>query len=479
MELLLDLLKDVEVLESYGLQNIQIDNIEFDSRKVVENTLFVAQRGVLSDGHNYIDSAISKGAVAVLVEEMPKEKKENIAYIKVADSSYSLGILAKNYFHDPSSKLKLVGVTGTNGKTTTATLSYDLFTSLGYCCGLISTIVNKIGTNEFPTERTTPDVLSLNKLLLEMVRSKCEFVFMEVSSHAVVQHRIAGLTFFGGAFSNITHDHLDYHKTFVNYLNAKKGFFDSLKKDAFALTNIDDKNGEKMLEGTKASTYTYSLTRPANFKAKIIENCFEGLLLDINGREVNTLLVGKFNAYNLLAIYGIACLCGVDETDVLLGISKLRAAAGRFEPHYLKNGATAIIDYAHTPDALNNVISTINSVKKSGKLITVVGCGGDRDKTKRPEMATIAEKGSDILILTSDNPRTEKPEAILEDMQAGISVFDNVFTITDRKEAIKLAAQLTKTKEDIILIAGKGHETYQEIDGVKYHFDDKEEISKY
>lgn len=479
MELLLDLLKDVEVLESYGLQNIQIDNIEFDSRKVVENTLFVAQRGVLSDGHNYIDSAISKGAVAVLVEEMPKEKKENIAYIKVADSSYSLGILAKNYFHDPSSKLKLVGVTGTNGKTTTATLSYDLFTSLGYCCGLISTIVNKIGTNEFPTERTTPDVLSLNKLLLEMVRSKCEFVFMEVSSHAVVQHRIAGLTFFGGAFSNITHDHLDYHKTFVNYINAKKGFFDSLKKDAFALTNIDDKNGEKMLEGTKASIYTYSLTRPANFKAKIIENCFEGLLLDINGREVNTLLVGKFNAYNLLAIYGIACLCGVDETEVLLGISKLRAAAGRFEPHYLKNGATAIIDYAHTPDALNNVISTINSVKKSGKLITVVGCGGDRDKTKRPEMATIAEKGSDILILTSDNPRTEKPEAILEDMQAGISVFDNVFTITDRKEAIKLATQLTKTKEDIILIAGKGHETYQEIDGVKYHFDDKEEISKY
>ncbi|MBO5963418.1 MAG: UDP-N-acetylmuramoyl-L-alanyl-D-glutamate--2,6-diaminopimelate ligase [Bacteroidales bacterium] len=479
MELLLDLLKDVEVLESYGLQNIQIDNIEFDSRKVVENTLFVAQRGVLSDGHNYIDSAISKGAVAVLVEEMPKEKKENIAYIKVADSSYSLGILAKNYFHDPSSKLKLVGVTGTNGKTTTATLSYDLFTSLGYCCGLISTIVNKIGTNEFPTERTTPDVLSLNKLLLEMVRSKCEFVFMEVSSHAVVQHRITGLTFFGGAFSNITHDHLDYHKTFANYINAKKGFFDLLKKDAFALTNIDDKNGEKMLEGTKASTYTYSLTRPANFKAKIIENCFEGLLLDINGREVNTLLVGKFNAYNLLAIYGIACLCGVDETEVLLGISKLRAAAGRFEPHYLKNGATAIIDYAHTPDALNNVISTINSVKKSGKLITVVGCGGDRDKTKRPEMATIAEKGSDILILTSDNPRTEKPEAILEDMQAGISVFDNVFTITDRKEAIKLAAQLTKTKEDIILIAGKGHETYQEIDGVKYHFDDKEEISKY
>ena len=478
MELLLDLLKDVEVLESYGLQNIQIDNIEFDSRKVVENTLFVAQRGVLSDGHNYIDSAISKGAVAVLVEEMPKEKKENIAYIKVADSSYSLGILAKNYFHDPSSKLKLVGVTGTNGKTTTATLSYDLFTSLGYCCGLISTIVNKIGTNEFPTERTTPDVLSLNKLLLEMVRSKCEFVFMEVSSHAVVQHRITGLTFFGGAFSNITHDHLDYHKTFANYINAKKGFFDLLKKDAFALTNIDDKNGEKMLEGTKASTYTYSLTRPANFKAKIIENCFEGLLLDINGREVNTLLVGKFNAYNLLAIYGIACLCGVDETEVLLGISKLRAAAGRFEPHYLKNGATAIIDYAHTPDALNNVISTINSVKKSGKLITVVGCGGDRDKTKRPEMATIAEKGSDILILTSDNP-TEKPEAILEDMQAGISVFDNVFTITDRKEAIKLAAQLTKTKEDIILIAGKGHETYQEIDGVKYHFDDKEEISKY
>lgn len=479
MELLSGLLNGLDIIQRVNAKDIQINQIEFDSRKVCQGTLFVAQRGVVSDGHNYLDSAISNGAVAVVVEELPQNINDEVVYIQVENSSYALGILAKNYFHDPSSKLKLVGITGTNGKTTTATLSYDLFSSLGYCCGLISTIVNKIADKNFPTERTTPDILSLNKLLLEMVEAKCEFVFMEVSSHAVVQHRIAGLSFFGGVFSNITHDHLDYHKTFTNYINAKKGFFDSLSSEAFALTNIDDKNGEKMVESTKARKYTYSLSRLADYKTKIVENCFEGLLLNINGKDVNTMLVGRFNAYNLTAIYAIARLCGLNDQETLVGLSKLKAAAGRFEPHYLKNGATAIVDYAHTPDALDNVLSTINSIRTTGVLVTVVGCGGDRDKTKRPQMASIAHKGSDILILTSDNPRTESPESILKDMNSGINDFDKVFTITDRREAIKLATQLTKGKGDIILIAGKGHETYQEINGIKYHFDDKEEVAKY
>ena len=479
MELLSGLLNGLDIIQRVNAKDVQINQIEFDSRKVCQGTLFVAQRGVVSDGHNYLDSAISNGAVAVVVEELTQNINDEVVYIQVENSSYALGILAKNYFHDPSSKLKLVGITGTNGKTTTATLSYDLFSSLGYCCGLISTIVNKIADKNFSTERTTPDVLSLNKLLLEMVEAKCEFVFMEVSSHAVVQHRIAGLSFFGGVFSNITHDHLDYHKTFTNYINAKKGFFDSLSSEAFALTNIDDKNGEKMVESTKARKYTYSLSRLADYKTKIVENCFEGLLLNINGKDVNTMLVGRFNAYNLTAIYAIARLCGLDDQETLVGLSKLKAAAGRFEPHYLKNGATAIVDYAHTPDALDNVLSTINSIRTTGVLVTVVGCGGDRDKTKRPQMASIAQKGSDILILTSDNPRTESPESILKDMNSGINDFDKVFTITDRREAIKLAAQLTKGKGDIILIAGKGHETYQEINGIKYHFDDKEEVAKY
>lgn len=479
MELLSKLLNGLSIQQRVNEKDVQINQIEFDSRKVCQGTLFVAQRGVVSDGHDYLDSAISNGAVAVVVEELPQNINDEVVYILVENSSYALGILAKNYFHDPSSKLKLVGITGTNGKTTTATLSYDLFSSLGYCCGLISTIVNKIAGKNFPTERTTPDVLSLNKLLLEMVEAKCEFVFMEVSSHAVVQHRIAGLSFFGGVFSNITHDHLDYHKTFTNYINAKKGFFDSLSSKAFALTNIDDKNGEKMVESTKAQKYTYSLNRLADYKTKIIENCFEGLLLNINGKDVNTMLVGRFNAYNLTAIYAIARLCGLNDQETLVGLSKLKAAAGRFEPHYLKNGATAIVDYAHTPDALENVLSTINSIRTTGVLVTVVGCGGDRDKTKRPQMASIAQKSSDILILTSDNPRTESPESILKDMSSGINDFDKVFTITDRREAIKLAVQLTKGKGDIILIAGKGHETYQEINGVKHHFDDKEEVAKY
>lgn len=473
------LLKGLKVLQRTSGEDVNVHRIQFDSRKVEHGDLFVAERGEVSDGHNYINAAIAKGAVVVVVEDMPVELNDGVVYLQVESSRQAIGIIARNFYDNPSSKLKLIGVTGTNGKTTIATLSYNLFKSLGFRCGLVSTIVNRIGDREVATERTTPDSLTLNRLLAEMVDCGCEYVFMEVSSHAVVQKRIEGLTFFGGVFTNITHDHLDYHKTFANYILAKQGFFNSLPKQAFALTNADDKNGGKMLENTLAKKYTYSLTKPADFKAKIIENCFEGLLLEVNGKEVSTRLVGKFNAYNLLAIYGIARLCGLKEEETLVGLSNLRAASGRFEPHYLKNGATAIVDYAHTPDALNNVISTINSIRQGGRLITVVGCGGNRDKTKRPEMAAIAQNGSDILILTSDNPRYEEPNDILSDMKAGIKDSANVFCVTDRHEAIKLAAGLTQGKQDIILIAGKGHETYQEIKGEKHHFDDREEISKY
>ncbi len=474
-----NILLDLEVIEQIGNLDISICDIVFDSRKVQEGSLFVAQKGTQIDGHNFIESAIKDGAEAIVLEQMPNELQEGVTYIKVENSAKALAILARNYYDNPSSKLKLIGITGTNGKTTTVTLSYNLFKSLGYECGLISTIVNRIGDREVVSTHTTPDALSLNKLLNEMVENSCEYVFMEVSSHAVDQYRIWGLSYYGGVFSNITHDHLDYHKTFANYINAKKGFFDSLSANAFSLTNIDDKNGEKMLESTKSKKYTYSLSRMADFKAKIIENSFFGLLLNINGKEVSTQLVGEFNAYNLLAIYSIAELCGLKQEEILLGLSKLKAAAGRFETYRLKNGAVAIIDYAHTPDALLNVISTINEIKLGGKLITLVGCGGNRDKTKRPEMARIAQEGSDIVILTSDNPRFENPDDIIEDMKKGVIDNESLFCITDRRQAIKLASQLAKDKNDIILVAGKGHETYQEISGVKHHFDDKEEVLKY
>ena len=474
-----DLLLDIEVIEQIGNLDVSICEIVFDSRKVKKDSLFVAQKGTQIDGHNFIDSAIDDGASVVVLEQMPEQIKEGITYLKVKDSSKALALLARNYYDNPSSKLKLIGITGTNGKTTTVTLSYNLFKSLGYECGLISTIVNKIGDREIVSTHTTPDSLSLNKLLNDMVKARCEYVFMEVSSHAVDQNRIFGLTYYGGIFSNITHDHLDYHKTFANYINAKKGFFDSLSKEAFSLTNIDDRNGEKMLESTKSRKFTYSLSRMADYNAKIIENSFFGLLLNINGKEVSTQLVGQFNAYNLLAIYSIAELCGLKQEEILVGLSKLKAANGRFETYRLKNGATAIIDYAHTPDALLNVISTINEIKLEGKLITVVGCGGNRDKTKRPEMAKIAQEGSNIVILTSDNPRFENPDAIIEDMKKGVVDNESLFCITDRRQAIKLASQLAKDKSDIILVAGKGHETYQEIEGVKHHFDDKEEVLKY
>lgn len=474
-----NILLNLEVIEQIGNIDISICDIVFDSRKVKEGSLFVAQKGTQIDGHNFIESAIKDGAKVIVLEQMPSEIQEGVAYIKVENSAKALAILARNYYDNPSSKLKLIGITGTNGKTTTVTLSYNLFKSLGYECGLISTIVNRVGDREVASTHTTPDALSLNKLLNEMVENSCEYVFMEVSSHAVDQYRIWGLSYYGGVFSNITHDHLDYHKTFANYITAKKGFFDSLSEKAFSLTNIDDRNGEKMVESTKSKKYTYSLSRMADFKAKIIENSFFGLLLNINGKEVSTQLVGEFNAYNLLAIYSIAELCGLKQEEILLGLSKLKAAAGRFETYRLKNGAVAIIDYAHTPDALLNVISTINEIKLGGKLITVVGCGGNRDKTKRPEMARIAQEGSDVVILTSDNPRFENPDDIIEDMKKGVIDNESLFCITDRRQAIKLASQLAKEKNDIILVAGKGHETYQEISGVKHHFDDKEEVLKY
>ena len=474
-----DLLLGINIIKQIGEIDRLVCGIVFDSRKVKKDSLFVAQKGTQIDGHDFIDSAINDGASVVVLEQMPNQIKENITYLQVEDSAKALALLARNYYDDPSSKLKLIGITGTNGKTTTVTLSYNLFKCLGYECGLISTIVNKIGNKEIISTHTTPDSLSLNKLLNEMVECGCEYVFMEVSSHAVSQNRIWGLTYYGGVFSNITHDHLDYHKTFSNYINAKKGFFDLLNEKAFSLTNIDDRNGEKMLESTKSRKFTYSLSRMADYNAKVIENSFFGLLLNINGKEVSTQLVGQFNAYNLLAIYSIAELCGLKQEEILVGLSKLKAANGRFETYRLKNASTAIIDYAHTPDALLNVISTINEIKLQGKLITVVGCGGNRDKTKRPEMAKIAQEGSDIVILTSDNPRFENPEDIIEDMKKGVVDNENLFCITDRRQAIKLATQLAKDKNDIILIAGKGHETYQEIDGVKYHFDDKEEILKY
>ena len=474
-----DLLLGINIIKQIGEIDRLVCGIVFDSRKVKKDSLFVAQKGTQIDGHDFIDSAISDGASVVVLEQMPNQIKENVTYLQVEDSSKALAFLARNYYDNPSSKLKLIGITGTNGKTTTVTLSYNLFKSLGYECGLISTIVNKIGNREIASTHTTPDSLSLNKLLNEMVESGCEYVFMEVSSHAVDQHRIWGLTYFGGVFSNITHDHLDYHKTFSNYINAKKGFFDSLNEKAFSLTNIDDRNGEKMLESTKSRKFTYSLSRMADYNAKVIENSFFGLLLNINGKEVSTQLVGQFNAYNLVAIYSIAELCGLKQEEILVGLSKLKAANGRFETYRLKNASTAIIDYAHTPDALLNVISTINEIKLVGKLITVVGCGGNRDKTKRPQMAKIAQEGSDIVILTSDNPRFENPDDIIEDMKKGVVDNENLFCITDRRQAIKLASQLAKDKSDIILIAGKGHETYQEIEGVKHHFDDKEEVLKY
>ena len=473
-----DIIKGVEA-EVRGAKDVDVKDIQFDSRKVAAGTLFVAQRGTKVDGHTYIAGAVEKGAVAVVCEELPESMADGVAYVKVADSSNALGLMAANWYGHPSEQLTLVGITGTNGKTTTVTLLHRMFRQLGYHVGLVSTIVNKIDEEEIATGHTTPDALELNQLLRRMVDAGCKYAFMEVSSHAVVQQRIAGVRFAGAIFSNITHDHLDFHKTMANYISAKKGFFDGLDKDAWALVNVDDKNGRVMVQNTKASVHTYALQHNADIVCKIVENTFEGMHLMIDGKELWCRLVGRFNAYNMLAIYGAAVLCGVDKDEALRILSSLEAAPGRFQ-YVNGRGITGIVDYAHTPDALQNVISTIDGIRRNTQmLITVVGCGGDRDRTKRPEMAKIAAEGSDKVVLTSDNPRTENPDAILDEMEAGLTPQQLCSTvrITDRRQAIRTACMMAK-EGDIVLVAGKGHETYQEVNGVRHHFDDVEELEK-
>ena len=474
--MLSEILKGVKVSTNLTT-DVTVKNICFDSRKVAEGDVFVATRGTAVDGHDFIAKAVEQGAVAVVCETLPKKIAENVVYVQVADSADALGIMASNFYENPSQNLTLVGVTGTNGKTTIATLLYQLFRALGYKVGLLSTVCNYVDVEAVESTHTTPDALELNALLARMVDAGCEYAFMEVSSHSVEQRRIAGLQFRGGIFTNLTRDHLDYHKTVENYLKAKKRFFDELPKTAFALTNADDKNGEVMLQNCVAEKKTYSLRTLANFKTRILENSFEGMLLQMNEREVMMPFVGKFNAANLSAVFGTAVLLGFDELEVLTKLSSLKSVSGRFET-IRHEGVTAIVDYAHTPDALNNVISTINDIRAGqGNLITVVGCGGNRDKGKRPMMAREAVNGSNRVILTSDNPRDEEPQDILNDMLEGVDASERrkVLVIADRREAIKTACALAQ-QGDVILVAGKGHENYQIIKGVKHHFDDKEEI---
>ena len=476
MKLLSDILYKVKLEEIIGSTHVAISSIVFDSRKVKKDSLFVATKGAADNGHIYIQKAIESGAIAIVCEEIPKDKNDQITYVKVTDSTYALGVMACNYYDNPSEKLKLVGITGTNGKTTTVTLLFNLFKSLGYSVGLLSTVQNKINNTVIPSTHTTPDAITLNELLFKMEEQGCEFVFMEVSSHAIVQNRIAGINFTGALFSNITHDHLDYHKTFDEYIKAKKQFFNLLPSTAFALTNRDDKNGMVMLQNTKANKYTYALKNIADYKCKIIESHLNGLLLNIDNHEVWVKLIGTFNAYNILSVYATAVLLKQDITSVLTALSNLNSVEGRFQYVKSPNGVIGIIDYAHTPDALKNVLETVKEIRSgSEQVITLVGCGGDRDSAKRPIMAAIACEYSNKVILTSDNPRTEDPEEILNQMQAGINPVDvkKVLRITDRREAIKIACSFS-SKGDIILIAGKGHEKYQEIKGVKHDFDDLE-----
>lgn len=475
-----DILHAIPVQEVVGQLDVEVTSLCFDSRQANEGSLFVAVRGVHTDGHLFVEKAIEQGCTLIMVEEMPEENKDGVTYMMVADTAYALGIAAGNFYGNPSRELKLVGVTGTNGKTTIATLLFNLFTALGYHVGLLSTVQNQIGERIIPATHTTPDPVALNALLRDMVDEGCDYCFMEVSSHAVVQQRIAGLRFAGGIFSNITHDHLDFHKTFDNYIKAKKKFFDDLDRFAFALTNGDEKNGSVMLQNTFAHKKTYGLKGVADFKAKIIESHFDGMLLNIEGHEVWVKLVGEFNAYNILAVYGAAILLEQETVKVLTALSQITGAEGRFEAITSKNGVIGIVDYAHTPDAVANVLSTINNLrKKEQQIITVLGCGGDRDKTKRPEMAEVAARMSDKVIITSDNPRTEDPVQIIKDMEPGIPADrkKNVFSITDRREAIRAACHLAQPG-DIVLVAGKGHEKYQDINGVKHHFDDREELEK-
>jgi UDP-N-acetylmuramoyl-L-alanyl-D-glutamate--2,6-diaminopimelate ligase len=480
MRYLSEILDGVAFTELQGSADMQISAVVFDSRKVVKDCLFVAVKGTVVDGHDYIEQAVKDGAVAVVCEELPAHVTGEVDFLLVANSAVALGILASNFYDKPSSKLKLVGVTGTNGKTTVATLLYKLFIDLGYKCGLLSTVENKVNGEVVPATHTTPDPVALNELLDRMVAKGCDYCFMEVSSHAIAQHRIEGLQFAGGIFTNLTHDHLDYHKTFENYLKAKKAFFDGLGKGAFALTNVDDKNGNVMMQNTKAHRKGYSIKNMADYKGKILENQFDGLVLNVDGDDVYFKLVGSFNAYNLLAVYGAAMLLEQDKAKVLTSLSKLSGAEGRFDYVISPNKIVGIIDYAHTPDAVQNVLSTIHDIRKGNeKVITVIGCGGDRDKTKRPIMAKVAATLSDKVILTSDNPRSEDPAQIIKDMEAGLdaSTQRKAISITDRREAIKTAVHLAQPG-DIILLAGKGHEKYQEINGVRNHFDDKEELAE-
>lgn len=474
------LLQGITTIEIQGDTSQKVEMLHFDSRAVRPGDVFVAVRGVQADGHQFIQKAIEQGAVAVICEELPKNSAENqaVTYIQVKSSAEALGLMASNFYGHPTREVTLVGVTGTNGKTTIVTLLHQLFTQLGYKCGLIGTVENRIGTTTLSSTHTTPDAVRLQQLFREMADAGCTYIFMEVSSHAVDQRRIAGADFKGGVFSNLTHDHLDYHKTFAEYRDAKKRFFDELPAGAFALTNTDDRNGMVMLQNTQAQKNTYSLKKPAVFKSKILENALEGLYLQLDGEAIHARMMGEFNAYNLTAVYGTARLLGMDKMETLTVLSNLKGAEGRFESllHPKKAGCFAIVDYAHTPDAIEKILETIGELKKkTAKIITVVGCGGDRDKTKRPVMAQTAARLSDQLILTSDNPRTEDPAAILRDMEAGLTAetLKKTLTISDRAQAIKAAERLAQPG-DVVLIAGKGHEKYQDINGVKHPFDDKE-----
>ena len=477
--LLQDVLYKVSIRSVSGSTSVEVNDIQIDSRRVKQGTTFIAVKGSATDGHQFIDKAIENGAVAIVYEQIPASIKAGIVYVEVQNSAVAAALMANNFYERPSEKVKLVGVTGTNGKTTIATLLYKLFTRLGYTCGLLSTVENQIGDKVVPATHTTPDAISLNALLKQMADEGCSHVFMETSSHALHQHRVTGLLYAGGIFSNITHDHLDYHKTFDEYIRVKKTFFDSLPSSGFAISNADDKRGTVMLQNTNAKKYYYSLKTVADFKGKILDNSLSGLMMIVNEVEVHFRLIGEFNAYNLLAVYGAAICLGEDKQEVLTALSELTGAEGRFDYQVsATEKVIAIVDYAHTPDALLNVLATIKKLKKGfEQVITVVGCGGDRDRTKRPVMATVACEHSDKVIFTSDNPRGEDPAQIIKDMEEGLAVAykRKYISIVDRKEAIKTAISLAKA-EDIVLIAGKGHEKYQEIKGVRNHFDDKEVV---
>lgn len=475
-----ELLKDIPVIAIVGSEDVEITDVNIDSRRIKDGHLFIAMKGTQVDGHKFVPKAIELGAKAVMCEDMHEEKAEGVTYVQVVSTEDVVGKVATTFHGNPSTKLKLVGVTGTNGKTTIATLLYNMFTKMGHKCGLLSTVCNYIIDEAIPADHTTPDPIELNRLLDRMVQAGCEYAFMECSSHAIAQKRIGGLTFAGGIFTNLTRDHLDYHKTFENYRNAKKAFFDSLPKTAFAITNADDKNGMVMVQNTKATVKTYSIRTVADFKARIIECHFEGMYIEMDGHEVGVQFIGKFNVSNLLAVYAAAVMLGKSPEDVLVVMSTLHSVSGRLEPIHSPEGYTAVVDYAHTPDALENVLNAIHEVLDGkGHVITVCGAGGNRDKGKRPLMAQEAVKQSDKVIITSDNPRFEEPQDIINDMLAGLNAqqMKKVISIVDRREAIRTACMMAQ-KGDVILIAGKGHENYQEIKGVKHHFDDHEVVKE-